>query len=173
MATHRVQRRRAGRLSRCVIVVVSVCLTIQIWRTNSRFDAQIPEDIASGTYELVSVQEDGSLLLRTRRDALPETFRVMLLSVRLEDSPRAVTALKDWLAPSVRLRFDRRRLNPDGILEAYVYSEATFLNAEVIRQGLASEQTHPADAGPMVRELKQAEREARSRAIGIWAPPRT
>ena len=70
---------------------------------------------------------------------------------------------------SVHVRLDRRRIDRDGNLLAYVSVGDRLLNEQLVRQGLARVSTQSADSTAIVRRLKQAQQEARLHARGAWA----
>jgi len=69
---------------------------------------------------------------------------------------------------SVRLVLDVERRDRYGRLLAYVYAGDTFVNAELVRRGLAQIATYP----PNVRHERQflrLQREAREAGRGLWS----
>ncbi len=128
--------------------------------------------IAPGEYEVRRTRDNGLIeILIDNSTTVPGRWvEVRLLGIELVDGPQAVRKIRELIADqTVRLRFDRRRLDKDGILLAYLYIDEQLLNAELVRQGLAHEETHAADSGPLVRQIKQAEAEARQYGRGLWA----
>ncbi len=128
--------------------------------------------IAPGEYVVRRTRDNGLIeILIDNPTTEPERWvEVRLLGIELVDGPPAVRKIRELIADqSVRLRFDRRRLDKDGVLLAYVFADEQLLNAELVRQGLAHEATHAADSGPLVRRIKQAEAEARQHGRGFWA----
>ncbi len=131
--------------------------------------------IAPGEYVVRRIRDNGLIeILIDNPTTVPERWvEVRLLGIELVDGPQAAGKIRELIADqSVRLRFDRRRLDKDGVLLAYVFTNEQLpnadvsadeqsLNAKLVRQGLAHEATHAADSGPLVRQIKQAEAEAR------------
>jgi micrococcal nuclease len=71
------------------------------------------------------------------------------------------------LGKVITLRFDSERRDRYGRLLAYVWADSTFVNAELVRAGLARVIHRP----PNLRYfplLKKLEREARDKRSGIW-----
>jgi len=71
------------------------------------------------------------------------------------------SAAQDWLrenvaGQTVRLEFDKRRRDSDGANLAYVYVGATFVNAELLRQGFAQYDAYPGDSARHARTLREA-----------------
>ena len=126
--------------------------------------------VRSGEYRLVQVLDSGRIeVIQYNRPR--ESFGLKLLGIELQDVNHAVTAIRDITGgyQVVRVRFDRRRVTDDTReLQAYVFAGDICLNTELARRGLATEDTHPSDAGPMIRGIKQAEQEARTHRRGIW-----
>ncbi len=128
--------------------------------------------IAPGKYLVRRIRDNGLIeILIDNPTTVPERWvEVRLLGIELVDGPQAAGKIRELIADqSVRLRFDRRRLDKDGVLLAYVFADEQLLNAELVRQGLAHEATHAADSGRLVRQIKQAEAEARQHGRGFWA----
>ena len=119
--------------------------------------------IAPGDHVVRRIRDNGLIeILIDSPTTVPERWvEVRLLGIELVDGPQAVRKIRELIADQrVQLRFDRRRLDEDGVLLAYVSADERLLNAELVRQGLAHEDTHAADSGPLVRQIKQAEAEA-------------
>jgi len=70
---------------------------------------------------------------------------------------------------SVLLERDVSETDRYGRLLRYVYlADGTFVNAEMVRIGLAEARAYPPDTGRQA-ELARAQREARAAGVGIWA----
>ncbi|MFC1807618.1 thermonuclease family protein [Candidatus Omnitrophota bacterium] len=87
------------------------------------------------------------------------------------DLPRAAMELNKQfvLSNDIRLEFDKRQRDSRGRLLAYVYTtDGTFVNAELIRGGMAKLMMKP----PNFKEkdlLQKAEDEARANQRGAWS----
>ena len=132
------------------------------------------EAIATGEYAVRRIRDDGLMEVFIDDSTIVHQrwVEVRLLGIELVDGPQAARTLRHLIADHrVRLQFDRRRLDEDGVgvLLAYMFVDEQLLNAELVRQGLAREATHAADFGPLVRQIKQAEAEARELGRGLWA----
>ena len=68
----------------------------------------------------------------------------------------------------VRLERDVSETDKHGRLLRYVYVDDTFVNAELVRQGLAEAKAYPPDT-KYQDYLEQVEAEARQAGRGIWA----
>ena len=68
----------------------------------------------------------------------------------------------------VRLEQDVSETDRYGRLLRYVYVDETFVNAELVRLGLAEARAYPPDTKYQDR-LEQLEREAREAGRGMWA----
>jgi endonuclease YncB( thermonuclease family) len=71
---------------------------------------------------------------------------------------------------TVRLEKDITETDQYGRLLHYVYVDDTFVNAELVRQGLAWAISYPPDT-KYQGYLEELEAEARQAGRGIWAPP--
>lgn len=69
----------------------------------------------------------------------------------------------------VKLEYDVQHLDKYGRTLAYVWSENTFVNEELVREGFAQVSTYPPNV-KYVEVFKKAEREARENNRGLWAP---
>jgi hypothetical protein len=124
--------------------------------------------IPAGTYAIRRIRDDASLelFLDEQRD---RWFTLRLLGIAVVDHESLVRQLRGMIGGhAVQLRFDRRRIDDDQTLMAYVFVDGKFVCSELVRLGLAREATHQADAGPIVRQLKKAQQEAQSQRLGIW-----
>jgi|GEM_PF-5203780 len=129
----------------------------------------------SGQYVVDAVLDSGRIRL-SRDDDLhdghsEETVEIALLATNVEDATQVAARLRDLIGENatVDVRFDRRRISEDTKeLQAYVFVGGLCLNEELVRLGLAREDTHPSDAGPMIRRIKKAEQAAREQRRGIW-----
>jgi hypothetical protein len=125
--------------------------------------------VSAGQFEVSRVTPRGALdvIVPTRDgDRLTE---VLLLGISIQDEQAAVESLRRLAGASVRLRFDRRRVDETGTLQAYVFDGDLMLNEEFVRRGIATQDTHPADSGPIIRRIKKAEQEARDQSLGVWS----
>lgn len=68
---------------------------------------------------------------------------------------------------TVRLEYDVQDRDPTGRLLAYVYIGDTFVNAELVRKGLAYAAAYPPNLKHQ-EEFTALEREAREKNLGIW-----
>ena len=118
-----------------------------------------------------SVTADGALEILLRPEQETRLARVYLLATDIMATNEAVGVISETIGDHVvSLRFDRRRITEETTeLQAWVYVGDQLLNALLVERGLARENTHPADAGPLVRQLKKAEQLARDQRLGIWS----
>ncbi len=97
----------------------------------------------------------------------PETKHPSLPVQRM--GPEATEANRELVeGKTVRLVLDVERRDRYGRLLAYVYVDDTFVNAELVRRGLAQVSTYP----PNVRHQElflRLQREARAAGRGLWA----
>ena len=150
-----------------------VLLGLGAWHLAARTRSELPVPpayVRSGIYPVLGVCSDGSLLVSHIGDSGQRmVLRVVLLGVELVERDVAVGVMRTWLRTEVRIRFDRRRLTSDGLLTAYVFVGDRLINAELLRLGWGCAATHPADSGPLRRQLQAAEQEAQTGKLGIWS----
>lgn len=156
------------------------------WGTSSVLRQLPPRE---GRFCVVSVVDGNTLVVREEAAETTGSKTVQPVPVRLLgiDSGKATESdeqSKSWVAEScefierfvaghtVRLRFDKRRIDPSGCYLAYVFVEDRLLNEALVQAGLARVATHPGDSLSMARRLRVAEREARDQLRGMWASTR-
>lgn len=84
--------------------------------------------------------------------------------------PEATEFTKRFVAGgTVRLQFDRRRIDQYDRYLAYIFVGEQMLNEELVREGLARVSTFPGDSQSMGRRLRAAEGEAELGSRGIWS----
>ncbi|MCP4354161.1 MAG: hypothetical protein GY793_00750 [Proteobacteria bacterium] len=88
-------------------------------------------------------------------------------------SIKAKEALKDLvLNKEVKLVFDEEKKDKYKRMLAYVYlKDGTFVNAEILKQGLAHLYSFPKNVSKF-EELKKAENFARNKSLGLWSHKR-
>jgi len=69
---------------------------------------------------------------------------------------------------TIRLEYDVTDRDPTGRLLAYVYVGETFVNAELVKNGMAYSAAYPPNTKHQ-EEFNALEREARDKKLGIWA----
>jgi micrococcal nuclease len=140
--------------------------------------------LAEGDYTVLRVVDGDTLDVAPQRSS-PGTrrreIRVRLLGVDCPESvkpghpvePGALEAAefsRQFVAGgAVRLRFDKRRLDPYDRYLAYVFVADKMLNEELVRAGFASVLVFPGDSESMARRLRAAEQEAKQASRGVRA----
>ncbi len=69
---------------------------------------------------------------------------------------------------TIRLEYDVTDRDPTGRLLAYVYVGDTFVNAELVKNGMAYSAAYPPNTKHQ-EEFNALEREAREKKLGLWA----
>lgn len=148
-------RRTGKRRIRWVLLLVMAIIVGKRWSTDE-VDVD-PALIQSGSYQVASVNPDGSLKLVVR-NAKPNEIDVRWLGIEIHQPKEAADWISSMVAPShpIQLRLDRRRLDEEGNLQAYFLKNDLLLNAELIRMGFATEATHPSDFAPIARQIRRA-----------------
>lgn len=181
--THDVRQYRRSRFPwRTSVALAIVSLVIGL-RCSSSFEGaalDVTHLLAtSGTFPLMHITEAGLLEIKLEQKQLAANIKpqagvvqVQLLGIEIEETEEAVAFLRSRLASAteVQLRFDRRRISANArVLLAYAYYQGKCLNVELVQRGLATDATHPADAGPMIRQIKKAEQLAEAQQLGVWS----
>jgi endonuclease YncB( thermonuclease family) len=155
--------------SHWVLIVAGFLVATRLWgwlRSSAReFDFQ-----ARGPYHVVQVDEAGTLHLDGEI-----RLRLFGIDIALDKGPvarQAVEFVRGRVAGrDVTLEFDRQRKDLQGHLLAYVYSDGTLLNEELIRAGLARPDTGADVDRSMATRFRHADDEARDTSRGIWELP--
>lgn len=125
--------------------------------------------VLAGQYQVARVTPQGALDVIVPTSDGDRLAEVLLLGISIKNEQAVVDSLRQLTGTPVRLRFDRRRVDETGTLQAYVFDGELLLNEEFVRRGIATEDTHPADSGPIVRRIKNAEQEAHEQGLGVWS----
>lgn len=168
--------RWAPRRRRFVLVVLAlaVLIVVRLWRDQSR--PPPPEALAEGNYRVQRVVDGDTLLLTNRAWVrligadTPETVRP---NHPVEPfGPEATEFTRRFVARgngSVRLQFDRERVDKYERFLAYVWVDDRMLNEELIRAGLATAETGFRYSSAMKLRFRRAEEEARAAGRRIWS----
>ncbi len=151
--------------SHWLLIVAGFLVAARLWdwlRSSAReFDFQ-----ARGPYHVVQVDDAGTLHLDGE---IP--LRLIGIDIALDKGPVARQAVKFVRGRvegrDVTLEFDRQRKDLQGHVLAYVYSDGTLLNEELIRAGLARPKTGGDIDRSMATRFRRAEAEARDMSRGI------
>jgi len=158
-------------------------LSLRAW---NKADRDPPEVLQPGTYEVAKVIDGDTL-------QLANGATVRLIGIDAPETVKPERPVEPWgpdassftrraiAGRTVRLEFDRERIDRFGRFLAYVwYRDAAsssapekLLNEELVRAGLATAELHYNNSAAMERRLKQAEDEARRASVGIWSKPAT
>jgi micrococcal nuclease len=143
------------------------------WSSGPR-DASPSRAPAPGLHRLVRVVDGDTIVVEPNYVVrligvdTPETVKPNHPVERL--GPEATQFTKRFLsAGTVRLTFDRERVDRFGRFLAYVWVGRQLLNEELLRAGLARFEPQFYYAESMKRRFRQAEEEARRAGIGIWS----
>ncbi|HZL88734.1 MAG TPA: thermonuclease family protein [Pirellulaceae bacterium] len=192
----RFRRRPSAGLVLLVLLAAAVAARLgwDAWQRGFVFSGQSPTvradgknaSFLAGPCTVVQVVSGDTLVVRqvqsSRSSAPPHVVEgpVRLLGVQIgqpaapsvHGEPSAVgarTFIEEFVGRGgVALQLDKRRLDADGRLLAYVLVEGQMLNVELVRQGFALRESKPGDSETISRQLRQAEDEARLAGRGIW-----
>jgi endonuclease YncB( thermonuclease family) len=100
---------------------------------------------------------DGETLLVCSQHEENKTYRIRLLGVHVTN----VSSAEEWLqqhcvGKSLRLEFDKRRIDRDEAWLAYIYADKLFVNAELVRSAFAQHERYPGDSVPHAKMLSAA-----------------
>ena len=184
-------RRRPRRIWLLLLLIAGLGLSRwghDRWRDVPRPKREPP--LAEGVYAVVRVVDGDTLLVAPQSSPPAENrreIRLRLLGIDCPESVKPDHPVEPWAREaaeftrqfvsggSVRLRFDKRRLDQYDRYLAYVFVGDRMLNEELVRAGLAFVSTFPGDSDAMTRRLRAAEREAQEQSRGVWSghPRRT
>lgn len=180
-------RRRSSRKWVVVAVIAAFALVrfgYDRWR--GEFSPNDGPPLAEGLYEVVRVVDGDTLIVRKDDATHPAVrskrgVRLRLLGIDCPESVKPNHPVERWgpeaaeftssfvSAGTIRLQFDRRRIDRYERYLAYVFVGEQMLNEELVRTGLARVSTFPGDSETMARRLRSAEKEARLHSRGIWS----
>jgi micrococcal nuclease len=135
-----------------------------------RGDKETPAPFA-GECRVLDVLDGETLLVQPPESAkAPAPVRLLAISVPPNHSLQSTEFLRARLQQGQAvLALDKRRIDPQGRLLAYVYVEGKLLNAELVENGFAQVVPYPGDSASVGRELYRAQDVARAQHSGIWA----
>lgn len=174
--------RRTLLLAALIAALVLVRWGFDRWRDVPHPARQPP--LAEGTYDVSRVVDGDTLDVCPPSSASrgrAREIRVRLLGIDCPESvqpdhpvepwgPEATEFTKRFVAGrQVRLRCDKRRLDPYDRYLAYVFVDERMLNEELVRAGMALVSNFPGDSDAMTRRLRAAESEAKEQSRGLWS----
>jgi endonuclease YncB( thermonuclease family) len=178
--------RRVRSLRRRVMVIAAVLAVMLLYRVGPHLlRPTLPETLAEGSYSVDRVIDGGTLLLTNGArvcmigvnvdpaDDKAVAYIESLLATKRDDAdarPAARPLDKGSLA-TVRLEFDRERLDRQERFWAYVWVGDSLLNEEVLRAGLGRVDLQSRYNQSKKTRFRKAEQEAKSGSRGRWAAP--
>ncbi|MBI3836697.1 MAG: thermonuclease family protein [Planctomycetia bacterium] len=147
-------------------------VVVQLWR--SQAPPSPSEPLAEGTYQLQRVVDGDTIIV------FPDAV-IRLIGVNTPETvkpehpvepwgPEATAFTKHFLeAGTVRLSFDRERVDRYGRFLAYVWVGDEMLNEALLRAGLARFEPQFRYSESVKRRFRQTEQEAKRAGMGIWA----
>jgi len=158
-----------------VVAILVMLVALVRWWQSERQPAP-PESLSEGSYPVGKVVDGDTLQLangarlRLIGANTPETVKpnhpVEPFGPEASEFTRRFVAQGGW---TVRLEFDRERVDKYGRFLAYVYVDDVMLNEELIRVGLARAETQYRFAAAKKARFKAAEAEAKAARRGIWS----
>jgi endonuclease YncB( thermonuclease family) len=131
--------------------------------------------LRAGRAEVVAVVDAETLLLKQPAvDGQPEFVgEVRLLGIAVSESLRtgqSIAFLKKLTESGIaNVELDKRRVDHDGRLLAYVYAGDLHLSEELVAAGWARVHTYPGDSMSVNRKLLAAQASAKRQRLGIWS----
>jgi micrococcal nuclease len=162
--------RRFGRTA--ILAAVAALILLRLWLA----PPPAPEALSEGTYRVQRVVDGDTLLLANRAYVrlvgvdTPETGQPNHpVEPFGPEASRFARKFVDQGGGTVRLQFDRERVDKYGRFLAYVWVGERMLNEELVRAGLATAETGYRYAASMKRRFRRAEDEAKAARRGIWS----
>lgn len=143
------------------IVAGLFCLIAgRYWLSPRTTLSQVP----AGLVRLESVAEGPVLYVVSLAPQLENRTQIYHLRL-IGIAPANSAPVTDWLrenysGQTVRVELDKRRLDSEGNCLVYLYAGNRFINAELVRRGLANYDLYPGDSARHAKELKAAAKEA-------------
>jgi micrococcal nuclease len=172
--SRRRQFRRSPYRTLVLILVLGAIAVGRYWQGDRPGD--VPSELTEGTYRLVRVVDGDTIIVA------PHVV-VRLIGVDTPETvkpehpieafgPEATAFTREFLADgTMRLSFDRERVDRFGRHLAYVWVGDRLLNEELARAGLARFESHFHYSPAMKRRFHQAQQEAQKAHRGIWSLP--
>ncbi|MGD9646783.1 MAG: thermonuclease family protein [Pirellulales bacterium] len=163
---------RRGRRSWWLIAALAALVVYRAVQTTG--EADTPEALAEGMYEVARVVDGDTLLLVNRA-------RVRLIGVDTPETVRPNHPVEPWGAEAsrftqefigrgpVRLTFDQERRDRFERFLAYVWVDERLLNEELVRAGLARAELGFHYSNAMKKRFRDAERAAQQERLGLWS----
>jgi micrococcal nuclease len=140
--------------------------------------ASIPiEPPVVGAFDVVRVVDGDTIIIAPNK-------RVRLIGVNAPESVKPDSPVEPWgpeageftreflAGGTVRLEYDRERVDRFGRYLAYVWVGKRMLNEELLRAGLAHWERHFNYASEKKQRFREAQDEARRAGRGIWSNAR-
>lgn len=183
------KRRRFRRRPRRIWLLAALIAGLALSRWGHDRWGGIPQPareppLAEGDYTVLRIVDGDTLLVSPQLSAAararPE-IRLRLLGIDCPESVKPDHPVEPWAREaaeftgqfvsggSVRLRFDKRRLDRYDRYLAYVFVADKMLNEELLRAGLAVVSVFPGDSESMARRLRVAANEAEHAQRGVWS----
>jgi micrococcal nuclease len=163
-----------GPYGAALTLLVALLVIIRWWQTDKQPAA--PEALAEGAYAVQKAVDGDTLVLangarvRLIGADTPETVKpnhpVEPYGPEASEFTRRFLARGGW---SVRLQFDRERVDKYGRFLAYVYVDDQMLNEALIREGLARAEPQYRYSAAMKARFVAAEATAKAAKRGIWS----
>jgi micrococcal nuclease len=181
-------RRRPRRIWLAIFLIAGLGLSRwghDRWRGIPQPSREPP--LAEGDYTVVRVVDGDTLLVAPQSSPSASSrleIRLRLLGIDCPESVKPDHPVEPWAREaaeftkqfvsggSVRLRFDKRRLDRYDRYLAYVFVADKMLNEELLRAGLADVSVFPGDSESMARRMRVAAEEAERAKRGVWSGER-
>lgn len=129
-----------------------------------------------GACEIVKVIDGQTLLVRQEEAATvgtegrkTVTRQVRLIGIETDDPHAAEFVTSLTAEKECRLKFDKRRIDRQQHLLAYVYAGDSLINERLVDEGLARVMEYPGDSASIAKRLRGAESKAKAAKRGLWA----
>lgn len=182
------KRRRFRRRPRRIwwLAVLIAGLALSRWGHDRWRDIPQPArepPLAEGDYTVLRVVDGDTLVVSPQLSSSArgrQEIRLRLLGIDCPESVKPNHPVEPWAREaadftkqfvsggSVRLRFDKRRLDRYDRYLAYAFVADKMLNEELLRAGLADVLIFPGDSESLARRLRVAEEDAKAARRGMW-----
>jgi micrococcal nuclease len=181
--TRRFRRRPSATVFALLALAVVMVARYTYDRIVERPGLEAPGILQEGGCQVVRVLDGDSIVVRqtvtqqadVKRTTSEATIRLLGIACPEYDEPWGLEATEMTRRlldkGPVTIRLDRRRIDRNERVLAYVFVDDRMVNAELVRAGLARVDLYPGDSQSFGRIFSKAQAEAKADQRGIWDPP--
>ncbi|MCA9216196.1 MAG: thermonuclease family protein [Planctomycetales bacterium] len=151
------------------LLLLVLCLRLGYVMTSSSHSRHVP---VSGREYFVDSIPDTCHLFLTDPSGQPFKIRIIGIAQPTNDTQWSNLGRQHLQTlckgKNVRLRLDRRRTDIDGTWLSHVYLDDQLISYSLAARGLVSVRANPSDSASILRQLRNAEAEAKRNRVGFW-----